>query len=372
MDEGRLEWAVTNTAKRNSDLPLNQRNIHPRDLAIHFDEPSHIYLVNGKKAQISVTGLKELFIHPFDENEVLKDIYEKTMKMPHAIQMEKEKKLHLLKVEDPKSKYHGQIRPEVLKFNGAASLGTKMHDRIDRFLSSKKEDVKEYNCTHEEFCAKFMEEQDTEEEKIIFEQFVAIIRDFYKAGWRPYRTEWRIWLQQGEDIIAGSIDCVLERVGMDQVKEYCVVDWKRTPKTMTYVFPKKPRFMPYPLDSYPNCKLNEYGFQTEVYRRMLILYGMNVTSSFIVQLKPAKTRRAFAECYPIPDMQDDVQKCIDIYFRTQELMRAFNAWDRKNIVKNKGNDWVAIPTQSHPLFFEDAEEYERDFKKRRVSEDEEG
>lgn len=373
MDAGRLEWSVTNTKKRNIDLLLNERNVHPNDMAIQFDGPSHTYTVNGKRARISVTTFKKMFSFPFDEEARLKEMYAKTMEMPHAKEMEKAGLLHQLKIENPTSEYHGQVREEALGWNNKSGLGSEMHDRIDQFLSLRPDNPRDYSDSLEQLLEKIVREEDSHEERLVFRQFIMIMRIFYKDGWRPYRTEWRIWFQRAEEIIAGSIDAVLTRVGIDGVREYCVVDWKRTPRDLKSTFKKASLVMPFPLKAYPNCELSEYGLQVEVYRYILRKkYGLNVTCSFIVQLKPAKTERAQPHRHPIPDMQEDVEKCMDIYFRTQELKRAFNEWDRSAILSSKGNSWAVVPAQKHPLFFEDVDEYaDAKVKRRKPSEDSE-
>lgn len=369
MEESLLEWAVTNTAQRNQEILLNQRNIHPRDLAIQFDEPSHTYHIAGEKAQISVTGFKELFSHPFNQDSAVMMVFQKTLALPHAKRLKDEGKQHLVRVDNPQSKYHGQTRREVLQWNHAAPLGTKMHDRIDRFLSLREEDLRDYTASHLHLFDKFCQPDDTVEEKVIFHQFIGVLRDFYKNGWRPFRTEWRVWFKEGDQLVAGSIDCVMVRTVPGGAKEYAVLDWKRTDKPLNSVFPKAPPFLPFPLDKYPNCTLNQYGFQVELYRWILSnYYGIHVPETYIIQLKPAKTDRALPNIFKIPDMQVDIQRCVDVYLQTQRLKTAFNKWDRHEILK--GMD-IVVPNLSHPLFFESCDEYRNKEEEESSAEEEE-
>jgi hypothetical protein len=53
------------------NLYLAQRNRHPLDDSIRFDEPSHQYLVHGKPAKTSVTSLIDKYFEKFNPDYVI-------------------------------------------------------------------------------------------------------------------------------------------------------------------------------------------------------------------------------------------------------------------------------------------------------------
>ena len=61
---------------------LQELNKHPRDKRIIFDEEPHIYYIDGKKADISVTTLIHKYFPHFDAVEISKKMVEKYSHQP--------------------------------------------------------------------------------------------------------------------------------------------------------------------------------------------------------------------------------------------------------------------------------------------------
>ena len=71
-NQQRLEWGFRNT---NTSPLLNEANKHVRDGHIVFNEELHIYTVDGKVADISITSLKEIYCEPFDPESAVKCVF---------------------------------------------------------------------------------------------------------------------------------------------------------------------------------------------------------------------------------------------------------------------------------------------------------
>ena len=60
-------------------MTLAIKNRHPRDNNIHFDEPTHIYTVNGSSRHfVSVTGLHHHLFSEFDADKVIRNMMKKS------------------------------------------------------------------------------------------------------------------------------------------------------------------------------------------------------------------------------------------------------------------------------------------------------
>ena len=164
--------------EKTPDLLYN-KNPHPRDKNIIFDEEPHIYTINGDSSFTSVTTWNHSHFRKFDGLKIVK-------------KMKKGKG----------TKYYGMTDEAILKQwadsgTEAALAGTKMHYDIECFYNEI------YNSN----------------ESIEFEYF----KNFHKDNSQliPYRTEWMVY---AEDLkFAGSIDMIFQNNNGDLL----IYDWKR-------------------------------------------------------------------------------------------------------------------------------------------------
>jgi hypothetical protein len=153
-------------------VKLALTNPHPRDERITFDEPRHIYFIDGDSTDIiSVTTLIHRLFGEFDADKVIDNM----MRSRNW----------------PTSKYFGKTREEIkaewdANRDEASAAGTKMHFNIECF----------YNDIF------------NEDDSCEYRYFANFWTDFQREypGVRAFRTEWRVF---DEDIrLAGSIDMV--------------------------------------------------------------------------------------------------------------------------------------------------------------------
>jgi hypothetical protein len=226
---------------------LSFRNRHPRDDCIVFDEPTHVYTVNGSsKGVISCTKFLHEFFPHFDADATIR----KMMKSPKW----------------PESKWYGMTAAQIKKTwndNGAAAstAGTAMHLAIEQFLHG-----------HPEIIDR--EVMKTPEWKY-FENFWSDV----SADLVPYRSEWEVWSEDHK--LAGSIDMVFYRKSDDS---YVIYDWKRSKEIK-----KENNFGTGfgPVAHLPDCNYWHYTLQLNVYRWFLeTFYGLKISDMYLIILHP--------------------------------------------------------------------------------------
>jgi hypothetical protein len=150
---------------------LSHRNRHPRDASIEFDEPTHVYTVNGtSKGYISCTKFLHEFFPHFDADAIIK----KMMSSPKWSQ----------------SKYFGKTAAEIKKGwddNGAAAsgAGTAMHLAIEQFLHGHPEMIPSEVLKTPEWA--------------YFNNFWSDV----SGDLVPYRSEWEVWSEEHK--LSGSV-----------------------------------------------------------------------------------------------------------------------------------------------------------------------
>ena len=210
------------------------RNQHPRDKRITFEPIAHTYQILPDEVKenefpetyISATTIIHKYFPEFESDKVI----EKMMKASTW----------------KKSPYYG-MTPDEIKTKweenrvSAANKGTQVHDWIENFyLNGCKSPCKEA------------------EESKSFQNFM----DFHNEyGWKPYRTEWRVFTEQYK--IAGSIDIIFEGSGPGKIKVY---DWKNSKEIKTTNWYEKGY---HPLNHLPNCNFYHYSLQLNLYKWIL-------------------------------------------------------------------------------------------------------
>ena len=220
---------------------LKERNAHPRDSNIVFDEEPHVYYVHGDPNNISVTTLVHKYFPCFNPDEVIS-------KMMRGRNWKN-------------SKYFGMTPDEIKDFwkaNGvdATTHGTHMHKSIESF----------YNGWT-------VEHGDTVEYKM-FEKFFDAHPDL-----EAYRTEWEVYDETLK--IAGSIDMVYKNLDDGT---YSIYDWKRSKEIkMSNSFEKGFGVM----ENYPNCNYVHYSLQLNIYKYILeTKYGLKIRDMFLIVMHP--------------------------------------------------------------------------------------
>ena len=137
-------------------MSLKTLNSHERDSRITFDEEPHVYYIDDKPYDLSVTGFIHTFFEKFDVDAVINKNYNKWQS-------------------NPLSKYNGLSVKEIKAFwernaNEASSQGSKLHRDIELFYN----DMKIVNNS-----AEF--------------QFFLNFNNKIPERYRPYRTEWMIY-----------------------------------------------------------------------------------------------------------------------------------------------------------------------------------
>jgi hypothetical protein len=245
------------------------KNKHPRDACIVFDEPTHIYTVNGTyEGYISCTGFLHAFFGHFDAAATVK-------KMRASPKW-------------PQSKYYGMTDEAIIKLwsdSGAAAseAGTAMHLAIEQFL----------NDAHAEIVPAVTQTKEW---------------DYFMDFWRehgddlePFRTEWEVWAEEIK--LAGSIDMIFRR---KSTGEYLVYDWKRSREIKT---DNKFQQGLGPLSHLPDCNYWHYALQLNVYRWMLQThYGLKITELAILVFHPEN--KGYKR-YKLPLMEDEVEMMIE-------------------------------------------------------------
>jgi ATP-dependent exoDNAse (exonuclease V) beta subunit len=227
---------------------LAYKNEHPRDKCVQFDEPTHIYTVNGKtKGFISVTKFLHDFFPHFDADATIK----KMMASPKW----RENKLY--------GKTAKQIKDEWSdKGKDASTKGTAMHLAIEQYLNGA--------------------------EKLIPEEVKKSVEwEYFMRFWSkfghdlvPFRTEWEVWSE--EYMLTGSIDMIFYCKSTDS---YVVYDWKRSKEIKTSNGFGDSAY--YPLDHLDNCNYWHYSLQLNVYRWFLeTYYGLKITDMCLIVLHP--------------------------------------------------------------------------------------
>lgn len=228
-------------------MTLVRKNAHPRDKQIVFDEPTHIYTVQGSsKGIISCTKFLHEFFGHFDAKAIIK----KMMSAPNW----------------PQSKYFGKTAEQIegeWAANGrqASGAGTAMHLAIEQFLNGSEYAIQP-------------EVKDTPE----WRYFMNFWQE-HGADLEPYRTEWEVW--SAEHKLAGSIDMVFRRKSDGK---YLIYDWKRSKDIKT---DNSFQSGLGPVSHLPDCNYWHYSLQLNVYRWILEnLYGLDIADMYLLILHP--------------------------------------------------------------------------------------
>jgi len=222
---------------------LSNKNPHERDNHITFDEPTHIYTIDGDSNYTSVTTFVHSHFEHFDADKII----DKMMKSSKWA---------------PGHKYWGKTPEEIkdeweINRNEASNAGTKMHLDIEKFYNNISVD------------------NDSEE----FSYFTNFQNSFAKSL-KPWRTEMMVWDKDYK--LAGSVDMLFEN--KDNNLE--IYDWKRSKEIV-----ESPRFNKCGnkecIEHIPDSNFWHYSLQLNTYKHLIEKnYGRTVSGMYLVCLHP--------------------------------------------------------------------------------------
>lgn len=251
---------------------LAVKNAHPRDVNITFDEPTHIYTINGSsEGVISCTKFLHEFFPHFDADATIR----KMMSGPNW---------------KPGHKNWGMTAAQIKESwnaNGreASGLGTAMHLAIEQFLNGADAVIRRDVMDTKEFTyfMNFWREKGTDLE--------------------PYRMEWEVYVE--ELLLAGQIDGVFRRKSDGK---FVIYDWKRSKEIKAEGFRGEKGYAP--LDHLDNCNYWQYTLQLNVYRWILKqYYDIEAVELYLVVLHPNNPNYVRIRCNILEDEVQDMFEC---------------------------------------------------------------
>lgn len=251
-------------------MTLAIKNRHPRDNQINFDEPTHIYTVNGQtKHYVSVTSLHHHLFKGFDTDKIIRNMMN-SPKWPTN-------KWNYLKTADAiKAAWSENGRK-------ASEAGTVMHLGIEMVMNGAEDQV--------DPAVKLTKE---------WEYFW----NYWKKDsrtWEPWRTEWEVWDEEHK--ITGSIDMVY-RNKIDGT--FAIYDWKRANKMETES--KYNNSGIGPAKHLPDTNYWHYTIQLNLYRWFLEKhYGVKISEMALVVLHPDNKNY---KCYKLNRLDDEVEEIL--------------------------------------------------------------
>ena len=245
---------------------LSQKNAHPLDSHIKFDEGPHIYHIDGDSNFMSVTTWNHSHFAKFDSEKII----DKMMSNPERWK---------------KNKYFGMTKQEIKnlwKENGrkAAEAGTKMHFDIECFYNN----------------------MEVDNPSIEYEYFLR----FHKQNndLTPYRTEWMVY--DKELRFAGSIDMVFENP--DGTLE--IYDWKRCKEIK-----KENRWQSATtecISHLPDTNFWHYSLQLNTYKALLEKnYGKKVKGLYLVCLHPDNKNNSYQKI-KVPVLKTEIKQLFEL------------------------------------------------------------
>ena len=230
-------------------MTLLHTNAHPRDADIQFDEPTHVYTVQGSsKGIISCTKFLHEFFGHFDAKGTIK----KMMASPKWTESKWYKPGITAKEIEEQWNANGRE---------ASGAGTAMHLAIEQFLNGSEHVILPHI-----------------KETTEWRYFMNFWRE-HGADLEPYRTEWEVWSEDHK--LAGQIDMVYRRKSDGK---FLIYDWKRSKEIKTEN--KFQTGLP-PIQHLPDCNYWHYTLQLNVYRWFLEnLYGLVIDDMYLLVLHP--------------------------------------------------------------------------------------
>jgi ATP-dependent exoDNAse (exonuclease V) beta subunit len=267
---------------------LSQRNKHPRDDSIQFEEQGHKYTIvtDPYSKYTSVTTWNHSHFPHFDADEIItKMMSGRSWKQGH--------------------KYWGLSRDQIkdmwnVNRDNAAGAGTNLHHEIECFMNSN---VIRFEYTHLELFQQnsiFVKYDKTERPKE-WSYFLQFVKD--TPNLKPYRTEWMIYHEEWK--LAGSIDMVYE----NSDGSLSIYDWKRSKDiSRTNAFNKYATTES--IGHFPDSNFWHYALQLNTYKAILeSKYDKKVKGLYLVRIHPDCQEETY-ELIDVPDLSSEIQNLI--------------------------------------------------------------
>jgi ATP-dependent exoDNAse (exonuclease V) beta subunit len=269
---------------------LQEKNAHPRDEFILFDEPTHKYTIttDPDSTYTSVTTWNHTHFAKFDADKIIE-------------------KMMTGKNWNPENKYWGLTQQDIKDLwkknaDDVSSSGTNMHYEIECFMNQI--EMKNKTYTHQTLLENYLQKRDPIEtfESPEWKYFLQFVEE--NPHMRPYRTEWMIY---DEDIkLSGSIDMVYE----NDDGTLSIYDWKRA-KEIT----KTNKFNKYAtrqcIHHIPDTNFWHYALQLNTYKTILERkYGRVVKELFLVRLHPDATEETY-ELISVPILLTEMNALLE-------------------------------------------------------------
>lgn len=287
--------------------PLEVKFQHPRDKLITRDEEKHIYYVNNEPMTHSITGFKQLFFLPFDEDHRVRTMYQRSRC-----------KTYIYQSIGGNSEYDGMTPSQIRKaWTSSASTGTDFHKLAEILLGRYQETLKGKPVKELiRLCFQIKHELNLSIVDGRISGLCSFLFDFFKNGWLPYRLEWQIY---DEDLkLAGTIDAVFYRKVKNKI-EYVIVDWKTVKSITGTIYSSSKCYEPF--SNLESSKRNGYLIQLNMYAHVLKeKYNIRVSNLIAVCIENESKYKDFI--FEIIDMKP----AIDMYRNHENFMNTLLLW----------------------------------------------
>ena len=331
---------------------LNVINRLDQDKNIQFIEDGHYYVDGaGKRFRYSCTGFLSLFCYPYDESATMKMKFQNPM-------WSDEKRAYVvgrsnLGIEKYPNKFpedYGLTRKESLeKMRAKSTFGTEMHAKIEAYIN-RQGPGNFMGCTDEYRLIQMVGTNCNLQELNCARQVLQVENDYLRAKERPWRTE--LSIGSSRLLLAGQVDCVLERVNASGAKELVILDWKTTthePKKLWGWKPKEDRWgldksvLPWPLSDMPNNNASKYFLQMSLYAYIMRDLGLNVVEIRAIVLNPTKSYPTVIKSKPL---FDQIELLVTKWNEYLKLEKDIMQWEKDSTFRPH-----YLPSQTHPVFF---------------------
>ena len=279
-------------------MKLSKDNHHPHDDRITFDEPTHVYTIDGDSSYTSVTTFLHHQFPKFNPDPVAANL----LAAVYSNGRPNTNKYRAIAIANIQI-----ILPDVSKEEAIALLNNTESEHYKREKQAIKDEWIASSTSGTKIHADieyFYNDEPRPNDSIEYQFFEAFRADFEREfpQYRPYRTEWTVFYKELK--IAGSIDMVYENIEDGTLMIY---DWKRV-KDIKYEAFKDECGLGVCSDL-PHTNFWHYSLQLNTYKAILeSQYDKKVTALRLVRLYPDAPTYEIHECH---DLQYKVKALFD-------------------------------------------------------------
>lgn len=290
---------------------LSEKNRHPRDAGIVFDEEPHIYtILNDPQSEYtSVTTWNHSHFAEFDADKIID-------------------KMMSNKERWKKSKYYPKTKEQIkaeweAAGKEASELGTRMHKAIELYYNNESRQNDEPHNGNDKLQSDEQQGDKPQNGNDEFRYFLEFARDFKHL--KPYRTEWMIY--DTELKFAGSVDMLFENP--DGTLE--IYDWKRSKEIkMDNPWQSSHTLC---IQHLPDCNYVHYCLQLNTYREMLERnYQVKIGGMYLVILHPTQTTY---QRIKVQDLREEIR---DLFAYRRQILQKQKMNDDENNGENENEN----------------------------------